>query len=83
MKTILWVIIILSVLNFQGFIQGQGMVPVMPVEPYLVNKILQIGPAHLPEMEYQDGWKGWIRKINLNEELEQKLIEIRLIQQAV
>ena len=80
MKTILWAIVILSILNFQGFIQGQSLLPVMPVEPYLVNKILQIGPAHLPGIGFQE---RKIQGINLNEELEQKLIEIRLIQQAV
>lgn len=82
MKNILS-ILLLAIL-FQGLALAVDLLPVMspvtPIEPYLTNIILQNGPAHLQDVIIEE--KNSYRS-NLLEELEQKLIEVRLLQQSV
>lgn len=78
MKVLLTIVLILLI--YQGFVQGAGLYPVTPVEPHLINPLLQNGSApYLQKFILED---GRVPKINLMEELEQKLIEVRLIQQS-
>lgn len=78
MKTILSVTLLL--LMFQVAVQGIELLPTAPVEPYHINKFLQNGPTHLPEWTIEE---RRVPEINLEEELEQGLIERRLLQQSV
>lgn len=79
MKAILLILLILLIC--QGFVQGTDLYPIMPIEPYLINTLLQNGSTpYLQKGIPEEEWK--VHKINLMEELEQKLIEVRLIQQS-
>lgn len=82
MKTILS--ILLLVILFQGLALALDLLPVMspvtPSETYLINTILENGPAHLQNVIIEE---KSLNRSNLLEELEQKLIEVRLLQQSV